>query len=183
MEKFFSSAIISVELQSQQDREDKLKISTVLVAWSGIALAVLGSWQTLAQTQPEIPPVRQEKDLVASGFKRLTAAQIRQQVIGNTSYVVQLASVPGAPAGIVYALYYKSEKERVIRPAQGGGPKYTAFWWLEGDLICGEERGPGPVAHRCYAAYQVDSLRYSCRQPDGLCAAASRTAPGNPENL
>lgn len=151
-------------------------------AWLLIGLSFVLSLQALAQEQR--PPARKEQEFVNAGYKRMTAGQIREKVIGNTSYVMQLASVPGAPAGIVYSIFYKSDKERIIRPAPGAGSKFTVLWWLEGDLMCGEEKGPGaPTAHRCYALYEVDSLRYSCRQPDGLCAAASRTAPGNPDNL
>ncbi len=146
----------------------------------GLALSCAPGALALAQQQPQ--PYK-EAELVASGYKRLTAAEIRQKLVGNTSHIVQLASVPGAPAGIVYSIYYSSDKERIMRPAPGGGPKYTALWWLEGDLICGEEKGPTPAGHRCYALYDIGSLRYSCRQPDGLCASAARTVPGNPENL
>ncbi|MCA0303801.1 MAG: hypothetical protein LCH95_15455 [Proteobacteria bacterium] len=146
-----------------------------------LALSLLGmAFGALAQ----VPPPKQEKDLVAAGHTRYTAARIRQELIGNTSYIVQLASVPGAPAGIQYTIYYKNDRERVIRPAPGAGSAFTTLWWLEGDLSCGEERAPGaPTKHACYALYDVGSLRYACRQPDGLCASAARTVPGNPEKL
>ncbi len=157
--------------------------SPCLAACLAAMLALSMSWPAPAQQPSAQQPVaRQEKDLAAAGYQRMTAASIRQ-LIGTTSYVVQLVSVPGAPAGIVYTMYYKSEKERIIRPAPGGGPRFTALWWLEGDLICGEERGPVPAAHRCYSLYQVDTLRYACRQPEGLCASAARTVPGNPDSL
>src|SRR5262245_20161390 len=145
------------------------------------ALAMVPLWAQPSASQT--PPPKNESELVAAGHKRLTAAQLRQKFIGNTSYVLQVAPVPGAPAGIVFMLYYKSDRERVVKPASGGGPKYTAIWWFEGDLVCAEERPPAPPGHRCYSFYEVEVGRYVCRQPDGLCAAVARTVPGNPENL
>jgi len=156
----------------------KVSTSRLTFALTLIALMFAG-----AAVVAQMPAATKEKDLVAAGHKKLTGSQILPRVLGNTSYVNQLASVPGAPAGINYAIYYRNERERVFRPAEGGGPRFVANWWIEGDFICGEEKGPGPAGHRCYALYDLAPFTYICRQPDGACNSVSRVVRGNPENL
>lgn len=147
-----------------------------------VALLCGAAWASApAASAQTVPKPTTEPQLRAAGHRPMTGEEMRRRYIGNTSYILQLAAERGAPAGIVYVIYYKSDRERVVRPAPGGGPVFTALWWIEGDLLCGEVRGPMPGGHRCNAIYDTPAGAYICR--DGDCGAIGRMAQGNPEKL
>ncbi len=148
-------------------------------------LALAGGLATMSiAAHAQTPLAQKEAELVVAGHKRLSGPEISRTLVGNTAHVVFLAKVDDAPRGSVVRIYFRDAKVRVSVP--GGGPnagkKFESNWWLEGDLLCAEQRLV-MRGHTCASTYRVESSFYSCIQPGGDCRFLWRVVPGNPENI
>ena len=145
-----------------------------------LGAAVASSIGASAQT----PPPRQEAELVAAGYKRLSGEEISALSLGNTQYAVFLNREGGASPGDIVKIYYPNARTRIVIPTRGplAGERFELNWWMDGNLQCGENKFVN-VGHVCYSYYQVNSAYYVCMQPDRRCFYLVRFVRGNPENI
>lgn len=126
------------------------------------------------------PKATDEAGLKAAGARQLTGPEIRQQSIGNTSYMMFLADMGPAKAGAVVVRYARDERTRVdLLPTKA---KQVTNWWIEGNNYCGENKVVN-VGHTCHSMWDVGGTYYACIQPSKKCLVSFRMIPGNPEGL
>lgn len=148
------------------------------VALSGLVIASLTPTALMAQT----PLPKKEADLIATGNKPLTGAQISALVVGKTAYVTMLAPGGSFAAGSRYYVYYRDAKTRVVAPSRAGAfKKFEANWWTEGDKLCVEVQVTRE-ANSCYSVHQISSDLYQCNHR-GDCNLQWHLVAGNPEKL
>ena len=152
---------------------------TVLVL--SIAVFCMGISSAAAQ----LPPPKKEAELIAAGYKQLTAVQVTSMLIGNTTAEIALAKVGNIQTGGIAKIFWRDERTRIWMP-QGGplaGRKLESIWWMEGNLMCSERMEAQGEGHGCRALYQVDSSLYSCGRSSGTCNSLVRVLPGNPDGI
>jgi hypothetical protein len=148
-------------------------------------LALAGCLATMSiAAHAQTPPAPKEAELLAAGHRRLSGSEIIGALVGNTAYIVFLANVDDAARGSVVRNYFRDAKIRISVPASGpnAGKKLESNWWVEGDLVCAEQRLV-MRGHTCSSMYRADSSFYSCVQPGADCRFLWRVVPGNPENI
>ena len=155
-------------------------VRSAILVMAVLAIAVSFSIGASAQ----IPPPKQEAELVAAGYKRLSGQEISTLALGNTQYVVFLNSEDGARPGDIIKIYYPNARTRIVIPPRGemAGKKVELNWWMDGNLQCVENKFVN-VGHVCYSYYDAGSAYYACLQPDRRCFYLVRFVRGNPENI
>jgi hypothetical protein len=142
---------------------------------SCLLLAVAFGPQAWAQ-----PKATDEAGLKAAGARQLTGPEIRQQTLGNTSYMIFLADTGPVKAGAVVVTYARNERNRVdLLPTK---EKQEKNWWIEGNNYCSENKVVN-VGHACYSMWDLGGTNFACLQPSKKCFLSYRTVPGNPEGL
>lgn len=149
------------------------------VGWI-MALAVLFSGGLAASAVAQLPKPMKESELKAANSRALSGPEMRQVLLGNTSYLVFLADVGQAKAGATVPMFFRDERTRV--QLLMNKTKQEASWWIEGNNVCLEQRAVN-VGHNCYSMYQAPGGYYSCLQPTGDCPYLTRVVPGNPDGL
>jgi hypothetical protein len=151
---------------------------TVLVL--SIAVFCMGISSAAAQ----LPPPKKEAELIAAGYKQLTAVQVTSMLIGNTTAEIALAKVGNIQTGGIAKIFWRDARVRIWVP-QGGplaGKKLESNWWMEGNLRCAERVSVQGEGHGCSSLYQAGSSLYSCGQA-GNCNVLVRILPGNPDGI
>jgi hypothetical protein len=152
---------------------------------TGFVLSIAGFCMGIGSAAAQLPSPKKETELVAAGYKQLTAAQITAMFIGNTSVEIALAKVGNIRPGWIAKIFWRDERTRIWMP-QGGplaGRKLESIWWMEGNLMCSERMEAQGEGHGCRALYQVDSSLYSCGRSSGTCNSLVRVLPGNPDGI
>ncbi len=153
--------------------------SGLRVGWI-MALAVLFCGGVATSAAAQLPKPMTESELKAANSRALLGPEIRQVLLGNTSYLVFLANVGQVKAGATVTTFYRDERTRVqLLPNK---VKQEASWWIEGNNLCLEQRSVN-VGHNCYSMYPASGGYYSCIHPAGDCPTLSRVVPGNPDGL
>ena len=141
-----------------------------------VAISLAGPLPAMAQA----PKVMMENQMKSAGGRKIPGPELRTLIIGNTVYVLVLKQFGNVSAGTVTMAYYRDERVRVQKLANGR--KVEQNWWMEGDNICVEQRSQDSQ-RQCWSGWDLADTRYFCLQPAGDCFVAVRYAPGNAENL
>ena len=141
-----------------------------------LCVGVLDSAPALAQ----LPKPMTVSEVRSAGGRQLGAAEFKRLALGNTSYTILLAPMGTAKPGNITTIYYRDERERLVR--RNDGKTMTGVWWFEGDAVCAELRLQNE-GHFCYLIWDLQGTLYSCLQQSGSCVLSIRFVPGNPEKL
>ena len=134
-----------------------------------------------ANVGAQTPPPKKEAELVAT-YKRLNGQEMRTLIVGNTGYMLFLATTGTINKGTLVTMYWRDD----ARTRVGVGndkKKVESIWWIEGDLMCGEQKNSDRKGNFCNTIYGLDSAYYICAHPAGNCDVLMRMAPGNPDKL
>jgi len=131
-----------------------------------------------AQQSVPISQAPKRADVIGSGSRPVSGAELPGLLIGNTTYDLWLTAPQGSDyrSGDVVQRYFR---DRSIARSRNKGVTTDTRWWIEGNALCSEITRNGRA---CFVLYPFKGQLVACDVDWDDCPLLVRIVPGNPES-